>query len=107
MTISYRPLGARVLVRLDEVKEQTEGGLFIPQDTQDKEGMATTRGTVVALGDLAFYDYDLRRPLSGAPKLGDRVQVVKYAGVLVELEQDGATQRYRNLPDTEIVGVEG
>jgi chaperonin GroES len=34
--MKIKPLGDRVLVRIDEVEEKTSGGIYIPQTAQEK-----------------------------------------------------------------------
>lgn len=76
-----KPLGGRVVLKVDEEKEQTVGGLVIAGASKDKTRVAT----VVAVGDGT-------RTLTGeliAPSVaaGDKVIVENHAGVEVK---DGA-----------------
>ena len=36
--MTIKPLGERVLVKMDKVEEKTAGGIFIPQTAQEKKG---------------------------------------------------------------------
>lgn len=86
-----RPLGGRVLVRPDSVedsdpiyKSAKQAGLSIWTNENDKkrEEQAVVKGTVVAIGDLAF-----QAPVgNGTPwvVVGSRVYYAKYAGKDVE-----------------------
>lgn len=64
--MKIKPLKDRVLVKVEEVKEKTASGLYIPQSAQEK----TQIGTVEAIGS----DKEI------AVKVGDRVMYDKYAG---------------------------
>lgn len=82
-----RPLGGRVIVRPDAVEESDpiyksaqKAGLTIWADESNKkrEEAAVVKGTVVAIGDLAF-----QAPVgNGTPwiAVGGRVYYAKYAG---------------------------
>ena len=45
--MKIKPIGDRVLVKMEEAEEKTASGLFIPQTAQEK----TQTGTVEAIGD--------------------------------------------------------
>ena len=72
--MKIKPLGDRVLVKLEEVEEKTAGGIFIPQTAQEK----TQTGIVDAVGE----DETIK------VKSGDRVMSDKYAGTQVT-DNDG------------------
>lgn len=74
MSENVRPLGARVLVRVEEEASVTQSGLVIPDTAKDKP----QRGVVVAVGD----DEDLVKVT-----VGERVLYPKYTGT--ELRLDG------------------
>jgi chaperonin GroES len=73
MTETIRPLGARVLVRVEEEASVTASGLVIPDTAKDKP----QRGVVVAVGD----DEELLKVA-----VGDRVLYPKYAGTELRIE---------------------
>lgn len=80
-----KPLGDRVLVLRDKAKEQTEDGIWLPNQSQDAPKM----GVVQAVGPGRF------DPLAGSVtpltvKLGDRVIFSAYAGV--EIGVDGVSK---------------
>ena len=72
--MKIKPLGDRVLVKLEEVEEKTAGGIFIPQTAQEK----TQTGIVDAVGE----DETIK------VKSGDKVMYDKYAGTQVT-DNDG------------------
>ena len=45
--MKIKPIGDRVLVKMEDVEEKTKGGIFIPQTAQEK----TQTGVVEAIGD--------------------------------------------------------
>lgn len=80
-----RPMGARVLVRVQANDEKTAGGIFIPEAARQRPYI----GEVVAYGDEAsFYD-------------GDRVLFPRHAGTAVQV--DGKEYLFLNKDD--ILGV--
>ena len=72
--MKIKPLGDRVLVKLEEVEEKTAGGIFIPQTAQEK----TQSGTVVAVGDDEMIKV----------KAGQKVMYDKYAGTTVSVDNE-------------------
>lgn len=82
--MSIRPLGDRILVKMEEVKAQTAGGLFIPQSAQEKTQIAA----VIAIGD----DQE-----AISVKVGDKILHDKYAGTQVKI--DGEELLIINMAD--------
>lgn len=72
--MTVKPLGDRVLVKMEQEEEKTKGGLFIPETAQEKTQIAS----VVAIGD----DEEI------TVKVGDRVMFDKYAGTNLKIEND-------------------
>ena len=64
--MKVKPLGDRVLVKMEEMEAKTAGGILIPQTAQEK----TQQGIVLAVGD----DEAIK------VKVNDRVIYDKYAG---------------------------
>ena len=50
------PTGWRILVMPFKVKEKTEGGIIIAQETLDRARVATQVGYVLKMGDLCYKD---------------------------------------------------
>ena len=71
--MKVKPIGDRVLVRMEEGEEKTAGGIFIPQTAQEK----TQTGVVEAIGD----DKDVI-----TVKKGDKIMYDKYAGTNVTID---------------------
>ena len=72
------PTGGHLLVLPDKVEEKTEGGIYLPDTTKDKEQAAATTGVIVAVGQSAWKDLDDGYPWAYE---GDRVTYGRYAGV--------------------------
>jgi chaperonin GroES len=70
--MKIRPLGDRILLKMDEGEEKTQSGLFIPQTAQEK----TQTGVVEALGD----DEEIK------VSTGQKVMYDKYAGTAVSVD---------------------
>ncbi|MEX2445447.1 MAG: co-chaperone GroES [Alkalispirochaeta sp.] len=73
--MTVKPLGDRILVKMEREEEKTKGGLFIPETAQEK----TQVGDVVAVGTD---DEQI------TVKKGDRVMFDKYAGTTVKIGDD-------------------
>ena len=69
-----KPLGDRILVQVDEEKEQTVGGIVLANNAKEKP----QTGEVVAVGDGAQTPDGKIIPLN--IKKGDKVLYDKYAG---------------------------
>ena len=70
--MTIKPMGDRVLVKMEQIQEKTAGGIFIPQTAQEKTQIAQ----VLAAGD----DESIK------VKKGDRVMYDKYAGTSVKAD---------------------
>lgn len=92
------PLEFKVLIRPKKVEEKTEGGIYLPDETRDRDKHAVMRGQLVAVGEIAFTEPDWLQK----PKIGDWVIYDRYAGATVE-GIDGET--YRLMNDKEIGGI--
>jgi chaperonin GroES len=76
---TFQPLGDRLLVLLDNVKEEKlVGSIIIPETVREK----SSRGTVVAVSD-GYWNGSEWTQLH--LKVGDRIQFAKYAGLLIDL----------------------
>ena len=77
--MKIRPLGDRVLVEPIEEKEQTVGGIIIPDSAKEKP----MQGTVIAVGKKTDKD---GKEISFDVKAGDTVLLPKYGGTEVKLD---------------------
>ncbi|MBR6235898.1 MAG: co-chaperone GroES [Spirochaetales bacterium] len=71
--MTIKPLGERVLVKMDKVEEKTAGGIFIPQTAQEKTQIAV----VEAIGDEVK-----------TVKVGQKILHDKYAGTSVKMDNE-------------------
>lgn len=69
--MKVKPLGDRVLVKLQFAEEKTAGGIIIPDTAQEK----TQQGVVLAIGD----DEAIK------VKVKDKIMYDKYAGTTVKV----------------------
>ena len=85
-----RPLGTRVVIEPKEAETMTAGGLYIPDNAQEKP----QQGTIVAVGPGTKDE-----PME--VKVGDVVLYGKYAGT--EISVDG--QNYLIMRQSDVVAV--
>lgn len=101
------PVGEKVLVRPTDTERKTSGGIIIPESEARKYDLQGTRGTIVAMGPLAFEREADRQRETGEscyrPSVGDHVIIGKYSGLLVEHEG----QKYRLVTDEDVIAVTG
>lgn len=95
----FLPLGHRLLVKPDVVQKRTAGGLYLPEETTERDEMAQVKGTVIAVGNGCWKD----TTVSEWAKPGDRIVFGKYSGLLWS-GHDG--EKYRILNDLDVVGLE-
>lgn len=72
--MTIKPLGDRVLVRVEEADQKTAGGIYIPDTAQEK----TQNGVVLAIGD----DEEI------TVKVDDKIIYDKYAGTSVKVNDE-------------------
>ena len=97
MNLNIHPKGYRILVKADEIEEETEAGIFIVQD-KNMERAAQMKGTLVAVGEYAWDRYD--NPWA---KVGDCVLYAKHSGKNVE---DPVTkENYVIMNDEDLIAV--
>ena len=94
------PTGWRILVMPFAVKEKTEGGIIIAQETLDRARVATQVGYVLKMGDLCYGDKE-RYPTGPWCKEKDWVVFARYAGSRMQI--DGGEIRLLN--DDEVLGT--
>jgi len=91
-----RPLGDKLLIRLDEVEEKTSGGIILQEESQDK----VTKGTVIAKGKGRILPNGDQIPID--IEVGDKVIFGKYSG-LEKVEVEG--QELWIVNEVEIKGI--
>lgn len=95
MTVNFRPLHDRILVKRLTGEEKTKGGIIIPDSAKEKplegEIVATGNGKVMDTGQTMKLDV----------KNGDRILFTKYTGNDVKI--DG--EEYTIMREDDILGI--
>jgi len=78
--MSIKPLMDRIVIKVIEDKEQTSGGIFIPDSAKEKP----QKGEVVAVGEGKVNDKGDREPMD--VKVGDTILYAKYSGTDIKIE---------------------
>ena len=78
--MNIRPLDDKVVIKLLEAEEKTQGGIFLTAGAQEKPQVAE----VLAIGPGQKNDDGSRTPVQ--VKIGDKVIASKYSGTQVKLE---------------------
>ena len=94
------PTGWRILILPYQGKAKTAGGLFIPQEVQDKSQISTQVGYVLKVGPLAYKDRD-KFPDGAWCAEKQWVLFARYAGSRLQI--DGGEVRILN--DDEILAT--
>jgi chaperonin GroES len=90
-----KPLGDRVLIKVEEQESKTKGGILLPDTAKEK----SQKGVVMAVGAGRMNDEGTRLPLE--VKVGDRVIFAKYSGT--EIESEGV--KYLLLSERDILAI--
>ncbi len=93
--MTIQPLGDRIVVQRKQEKQQTQGGLHIPDSAQEKpqEAQVTAVGKGKRLDDGKIVPLEV--------KVGDRVLIGKYSGNEIRLDN----QEYLIIREDEVLGV--
>jgi len=98
---SLKPVEFGVLIQVEEVNDKSNGGLFLPESSIEREQMAHDRGTLISKSDMAFEDWN-----GTVPEVGDKVIFKKYAGTVIQHREDRTiVGKYRLCKDKDIVAV--
>lgn len=96
------PVGNKVLIKIGKIEDKI-GEIYLAPTLSDKEQLAKTRGTVIALGPLAYKEFGEGEPWV---QVGDEVYFNKYGGLQHKEEQEnGDIIDYRILMDQDIVAI--
>lgn len=76
------PMGARVLVQLRTVREKTQGGIVLVEDTKTFNKANTQLGKVIMLGPISFCNRETAKPWPEGVwcRPNDYVRLPKYGG---------------------------
>ena len=102
--------GYRVLIRPEKIEEVSKGGIVIHASEYQKkrEQAGNYTGTVVAVGESAWYDYthkNGKRIFENWAKIGDRVLYTKYGGRHVEIPSPDGKEDYVVVNDGDVLLV--
>lgn len=93
-----KPVEYKVLVKPIEVDRKTKGGIYLPDESYDREKFAQQEGVLVAKSEDAFTNPQWLNE----PKVGDKILYDRYAGCTVK-GMDG--EDYRLINDKEIGAI--
>ena len=93
--MSIRPLADRLVIKVIEDAEQTQGGIFIPDSAKEKP----QKGEVVAVGSGKTLDNGQKEEVE--VKVGEIVLFAKYSGT--DVKMDGNTYKIISIKD--VLGV--
>ncbi len=93
--MKFKPLADRILVKPLEAKEQTKGGIVLPDTAKEKP----QEGEIVAVGEGKKSDDGKAIPLS--LKVGDKVLYGKYSGTEVTIDGD----EYLIIREEDVLGI--
>ena len=94
------PQGYKLLISPVEVEEKTEGGVYMPDQLRDAEGIASIIGWVVSMGPDAYKDKD-KFPSGAWCNVGDFVIFRSYSGTRFKI----GTQEFRLINDDTVEAV--
>ena len=99
-----KPVGWRVLIEPIEIKQETAGGIIMPENVQEAAEYMRYVGLVVATGPEA---YKHRKFSEGEPWCvpGDWVIYGRYAGQEAMVKGDSGIHSFRFVNDDEILAV--
>ncbi|WP_373702533.1 co-chaperone GroES [Weissella soli] len=88
-----KPLGDRVVIKVQEAEEQVVGGIVLASNAQEK----SVEGTVVAVSTQTIGEFNAPT----AVKEGDKIVFDKFAGSAVKIDGED----YLVLHEKDIIGV--
>lgn len=95
MSISFKPLGDRVVIEATKREEKTAGGVYLPDSVKEKP----MEGVVVSVGKGARDSQGNIIPME--LKAGDKVVFGKWAGTEVKI--DG--KEFLIMKESDVMGV--
>ncbi|NHJ32012.1 MAG: hypothetical protein FK732_04035 [Asgard group archaeon] len=107
---NHKLLNGRILVKIPELSDKMENGIYLPSTTLSKEQNSVIKGELVAFNEFAFADRRLQPDGSYSyvewkekPEIGDIVYFELYCGLVLFTEDK---KRYRSMPSTDLTGFE-
>ena len=89
--MAIKPLMDRIVIKVVDDVEKTQGGIFIPDSAKEKP----QKGEVVAVGEGKTNDKGEKEPME--VKVGDIVLYAKYAGT--DVKMDGVEYKILSIKD--------
>ena len=89
--MAIRPLGDKIVIKVIEDNEQTQGGIFIPDNAKEKP----QKGEVIAVGEGRTLDSGEKDAVG--VNVDETVLYAKYAGTDVKL--DGTVYKILSIKD--------
>ena len=86
-----RPLSDRLLIKIIDDTQQSQGGIFIPDSAKEKP----QKGEVVAVGEGKTNDKGEKEPMG--VNVGDIILYAKYAGT--DIKMDGVEYKILSIKD--------
>ena len=103
------PVGPRILVQLQTIREKTQGGIILAEETRDVNKSITQIGKIIAIGQIAYRNRDNGQmwPEGVWAKVGGLVRIPKYVGQRFEREIPGSKDKavFIVLEDHQVVSV--
>jgi len=102
--------GHRVLIKVDPIKKETDSGIIVVRDDEERDHkINTSTGSVVAIGPTCWMAYDFYKPNGERNPnwlpwcaVGDRVYFAKYAAKWIK---DAEGNEYVVVNDQDIIAV--
>lgn len=106
---AIKPLWNNLLVRQEKPPEKSSGGIYMPDDTRDKEKFQEIVAEVVKIGDMAFETLNEQENAyvkrKGYPQIGDKVIFRRYGGKVFDEELGEEGFIYRLIDETDITAI--
>lgn len=93
--MNFKPLGDRVLLKQLEAKEQTKGGIVIPDTAKEKP----QEGKIIAVGTGKKSDDG--KVITMSLKSGDKVLYGKYSGTEITID----SEEYLIIREDDVLGI--
>ena len=94
------PVGYQLLIALPESKEKTDGGVYMPDATRQREEAASITAMVLAVGPDAYKDKS-RFPSGAYCKEGDWIIIQPYTGTRLVIHK----KEFRLINDDSVRAV--
>jgi co-chaperonin GroES (HSP10) len=89
------PVGPRIMIQLQTIREKTQGGIVLVEETREVNRVTTQIGKVIAVGQIAFCNRESgqRWPEGVWAQKGDLVRIPKYVGTRIDREIHGGKDK--------------